>query len=65
MLLAPSLIVAIPVTNKMETNMDRNTHDATDQIIDLGSVSLETKGAVNGQPDIHGQPQNLSGIADD
>jgi len=40
-------------------------HEFNEGLIDLGVVSVETKGAVNGQPDIHGQPQNLTGIADD
>jgi len=45
--------------------MHRKHCEADQDLIDLGSVSVETQGAVNGQPDMHGQPQNLTGIADD
>lgn len=37
-----------------------------DNLIDLGAVSVETKGAVQGEADLEGQPRQIfGGISDD
>ncbi|WIW89566.1 benenodin family lasso peptide [Sphingobium sp. V4] len=40
-------------------------NEQRDELIDLGSVVEETKGAVRGGPDFIGLPLNQTGIMDD
>jgi hypothetical protein len=45
--------------------MDHENCEPDNQLIELGMVSAETKGGVQGIPDIGGLPQKPVGIADD
>ena len=46
--------------------MNRNEDYRDDELIDLGAVSVETKGAVLGEADLEGQPRQIfGGISDD
>jgi hypothetical protein len=45
--------------------MQRND-ESHDDVVELGAVSTETKGAMTGQADSDGQPRNLfGGLTDD
>ena len=46
--------------------MSRYTEHHDDELIELGAVSVETKGAILGEADVEGQPRQIfGGISDD
>lgn len=45
--------------------MQRNDEHGEEELIELGLVTAETKGAITGGPDSFGQPKNLMGLSDD
>lgn len=60
-----SFPAAVGVAKKMEMIMEKTFDNSVDELIDLGSVTQETRGGSVGPEDTGGGRQILFGLTDD